>query len=307
MARVLVSGAGGFLGHSLVEQLLKSGDWVTTVGRAKANSPLHFELGPAPWTREQWAMVIDAARPEVIYHLAGAVRATIEELHCVNVELAESLFEALQLLGVQPDLMLIGSAAEYGESIVDGVPVAEDEICRPSSNYGVSKFFQTQKALEFAQSFAGRVIIARPFNLIGAGMPEYLALGNFARQLGMGDVLMVGNLGVYRDFVDVGDAASAMRKLARSSVARGVVNICSGRAMSLHQLVEKLLLHSEREIKVVVDPNRIRHGEKRTIIGSTAKLKSFGIFLTSPDIDQTARALLRQAGRSARSTTLSPV
>ena len=83
---------------------------------------------------------------------------------------------------------------------------------------------------------------ARIFNPIGPGMPRYLALGEFARQIAAlpphGGMLQTGSLTVSRDFIDVEDVASALHRLATHPLACGVVNICSGKPTRLDGLVE---------------------------------------------------------------------
>jgi GDP-4-dehydro-6-deoxy-D-mannose reductase len=296
MKRVLVSGAGGFLGRHLLARLVDGGAWVATVGRDRVGSPLHFQLGDAPWSSDQWSMALETARPDVIFHLAGLIQGREDDLQRVNVGLAETLFEALGSLGARPALIFAGSAAEYGGAIVDGAPVTEDAVCRPNSDYGCSKLAQTEKALEFAQASGARVLVARIFNLIGAGMTPRLAPGDFARQLAQGDTLLVGNLDVRRDYIDVADAAASLVSLAATSEAKGLVNVASGAAVSLASLAERLIHYSGRKVRIVIDPARVRPFETRVVIGSTARLASLGVRPPPFDIDAAARKLLLGAG-----------
>jgi GDP-4-dehydro-6-deoxy-D-mannose reductase len=301
MRSVLITGAGGFVGRRVATLLQDGGARVATVGRSEGGGPLHFAFGPAPWTCEQWQTALDASEPDIIFHLAGTTHGAANDFEAVNVGLAEGLFSALRRLGAQPDLLLAGSAAEYGDAIVDGAAVEEDLLCQPRGEYGRSKLAQTMSALAFGEETGAKVLVARLFNPIGSGMPPNLALSDFARQIsGPDHVLTTGNLDVSRDFMDVSSTAAALVALAKRPGARGVVNVCSGAATNLRRIVERLLLCSGKMMRIVVDPARLRPGEPRIIIGSTAKLASLGVASPGLDIDRVAVALLADAQMRAR-------
>jgi GDP-4-dehydro-6-deoxy-D-mannose reductase len=298
MPRVLISGAGGFVGRRVAALLRDDGARVATVGKSSSEAELHFSFGPAPWTSDQWATAIEAIEPDLIIHLAGTTRGSASDFETISVGLAESLFSALRSLGALPHLLLAGSAAEYGDAIVDGAPVEEELPCEPRSDYGRSKFAQTTAALQFGEETGGRVLIARIFNPVGSGMPPNLALSDFARQIATGNpALVTGNLNVRRDFMDVSATAAALVALARRPAATGVVNICSGVGTSLKTIVERLLAQSGKRITIAIDPARLRPGEPRIIVGSTAKLLAHGVAPPSFDMDGAVAALLSDAAR----------
>jgi len=184
--------------------------------------------------------------------------------------------EALRLAEARPLFVCCGSATEYGSAVIDGVPTPETAACAPLSPYGASKLAQTRAALAFGEATGTRVLVARIFNPIGPGMPPYLALGEFARQLAVlppsGGVLRTGNLDVARDFIDVELVARALRLLARHPDAIGVVNICSGRATGLAHLVDMLIAVSGKPVRTELAPERVRAGELRAIYGDPGLL-----------------------------------
>ncbi len=244
-------------------------------------------MGNAPWSSDRLARIISAAGPDVIFHLTGGAVGSQAELMMLNVETTRALMQALRRSAVCPLLVCCGSAAEYGAAAVDGVAVGEDTQCAPVTPYGVAKFAQTKAVLEFGEATGVPVLVNRIFNMIGPGMPSYLALGEFAHQIaGMsagGGILRTGNLCVYRDFIDVRHVATAFRLLAENPDARGIINICTGEATELSALVDILIRASGKNARTETQPERLRPGELQTVIGNPSRLISLGVVLPRTD------------------------
>jgi GDP-4-dehydro-6-deoxy-D-mannose reductase len=269
--RALVTGAEGFLGRHLVRELERHGAWVTGLARCAGTGSRHIEIGDAPWQAEHLAQIVRGVEPDVVFHLAGGATGTAEQLETLNVGLACTMMEALSLAEARPLFVCCGSAAEYGDAVIDGTPTPEVAACTPLGAYGASKFAQTQAALAFGAATGTRVLVARIFNPIGPGMPAHLALGEFARQIAAlpscGGVLRTGTLDVARDFIDIELVARALSLLARQPTVNGVVNICSGRATRLAHLVEMLIAASGKAVRTELDPERVRPRELQAIYG----------------------------------------
>jgi GDP-4-dehydro-6-deoxy-D-mannose reductase len=274
--RALVTGADGFLGRHLVRELERYGVRVTGLTRRARPDSRFIAMGSAPWPVDCLAQILDMADPDVVFHLAGGAAGSRAELEQLNLGLARTLMAALSRGQARPVLVCCGSAAEYGSAHIDGVPTPETARCAPESAYGASKLTQTKEALAFGEQSGTRVLIARIFNPIGPGMPPYLALGEFARQITAlpphGGVLQTGNLTASRDFIDVEDVASALHRLATHPLARGVVNICSGKLTRLDGLVELLITASGKPVRIELDPARLRGPERSSISGDPTLL-----------------------------------
>lgn len=304
MRRAVVTGAGGFLGRHLVRDLRRQGVRVTSLSReprpqASLPDAPCIAMGDAPWCSVRLAEIIEAVEPDVIYHLVGGTAEHSAGLDALNVGVTKSLMEALRLAEARPLLVCCGSAAEYGAAILDGVPVHEAATCAPTSAYGAAKLAQTNAALAFAEATGTPVLVARIFNPIGPGMPTYLALGEFARQIAMlrtpQGVLRTGNIHVSRDFIDVEHVAWALVSLARNPEARGVVNICSGEATELSRLVDILIEVSGKAIAVATDAARLRPGELAVVVGSTALLAELGAAPPPTDYAHVVERIWREA------------
>src|SRR5262249_52774286 len=147
------------------------------------------------------------------------------------------------------------------------------------SPYGANKLAQTQAALAYGEATGTSVLVTRIFNALGPHMPPHLAIGDFANQIALmrdRGTLHVGNIDVRRDMIDVEHIATIMYQLALEPEIRGVVNVCSGQAPLLRELVELLIEGSGRKVDIEVDWTRVRGNEPRTIVGSTELLAKCG-------------------------------
>jgi GDP-4-dehydro-6-deoxy-D-mannose reductase len=280
MRSALVTGGEGFIGRHLVNELRRRRINVTTVGRRPSGDAAHIVLDEASWNSSALDRVLEDAAPDCIFHLAGKLRGTPDELARANLDLVRALIQALRRTTLRPRLVLAGSAAEYGSAIRDGEPVRETAICAPLSAYGASKLAQTRMALAYAEVTGTPLLVARIFNALGPNMPTHLAIGDFAKQIasmpGREGTLHVGNINVRRDMIEVERVATLLCKLAENSEACGIVNVCSGEAPLLRDLVDLLIKGYGRKVEIVVDWTRVRGNEPRTIVGSTELLAKLG-------------------------------
>jgi GDP-4-dehydro-6-deoxy-D-mannose reductase len=283
MRSAIVTGGQGFVGRHLVKALRRRGVIVRTLGRRQSEDPAdttHIVLAEEGWASAELGRIIEHVRPDCIFHLAGRARGTPAELTRANLGLMQSLLLNLQRTRLRPRLIVAGSAAEYGTAIRDGEPVRETAICAPFSDYGISKHAQTREVLAYADATAASVLVARIFNPLGPNMPTHLAIGDFSNQIasirGRRGTLRVGNIDVCRDMIDVEHAATLLCQLAGSSDACGVVNVCSGQAPLLRDLIELLIEGCGKKIDIQIDWSRIRGNEPHTILGSTERLAELG-------------------------------
>jgi GDP-4-dehydro-6-deoxy-D-mannose reductase len=263
-----------------VATLEQHGVAVTALTRRTWPKASSVAMGYGAWCPSRLLYIIEAAESDVVFHMVGGSVGSKTELEQSNLGVTTSVMRALRDVRARPLLVCCGSAAEYGAALVDGVPVCETTPCAPVSSYGVSKLAQTNAALEFSEATGTPVLVARIFNPIGPGMPPYLALGDFARQIAelpSCGTLRTGNIHVYRDFIDVAHVTNALWMLAENPAARGIVNICSGEATQLIRLVELLIDLSGKSVSVEPVPARVRPDEPAVVVGSTALLTRLGV------------------------------
>ncbi|MDI5963867.1 NAD-dependent epimerase/dehydratase family protein [Streptomyces sp. SL13] len=235
--RVLLLGADGFLGRHVAERLLADpAVQLTALGR-RDDADVRFDL--ADGSPGALARFLDAVHPGVVVNCAGTTRGGARDLVRHNTVAVATVCEALRRSRCGARLVHLGCSAEYGPSPV-GSSTGEDAVPRPGGPYGVSKL----AAGELVLGSDLDAIVLRVFSPVGPGTPTASPLGRLAealrRVMQNGDPeLKLGGLTAQRDFVDVRDVARAVHA-ASLSAAQGVVNIGTGRAVRLKDVVATL-------------------------------------------------------------------
>jgi len=125
------------------------------------------------------------------------------------------LLEALAERGFSGRFLFVSSGDAYGATGLENMPITESLPLRPRSPYAVSKAAAEALCFQWSQTGPFEVVIARPFNHIGAGQSPNFAISDFARQIArisagqQEAVINVGNIEVTRDFSDVNDVLRA--------------------------------------------------------------------------------------------------
>jgi len=275
--RALVSGSTGFSGRYLSDALRASGFQVCAVSqRAEAPGVERIDLTSSA----AWSAVIEQFRPDHVFHLSGVTHSPkLSDFALHNTAAAAALLDAtLSQASLPRSLLLVGTAAEYGLVPEASLPVEESFSPSPRSPYGVTKYAQTQLGAEAARKGL-RVVVARPSNIIGPGMPESTALASFARQLReielgrRAQTLSVGDLTTSRDFIDVRDVVAFYVALATHPDAAGVVNVSSGEHVTMRWILDRLIAEFAVPVSVVVDSARLRASEVQKFSASAKRLR----------------------------------
>lgn len=238
--KVLLTGAGGFLGAAVARELTASGHEVSGIGlTGRGGWPAVDLTEPGAAAR----IVVDVS-PEVVVHLAGeasvaAAEADPDRAFRANATTTWNLLEAVSKEAPGAFFVLGSSAAVYGRpdpAIAGRVP--ESAPVEPVSVYGASKAAAEMVAGGYAAVSKPAVVIVRTFNLIGPGQGRGVAADLMAAARERRDAReAVRNPGAVRDFTDVRDAARAFAELA-STRTPGTFNLCSGSAVAISELAE---------------------------------------------------------------------
>lgn len=279
MRSALVTGATGPLGRRLVEQL-GEGHRVTAWGSADVDLRDAAAVGSA----------VAAARPELVFHLAGRRQGTPDAVRATNVDGLRHLADALVRLGGGARLVVAGSSAQYGlQPSLD--PIAETAEQRPTTPYGASKAEQEALALTYTGTL--RVSAVRLFNLVGAGQRPGLLAEDLAAQLRdpSSTEVVTGDLSGTRDFLDFADAARALLVIASTGGDGEAYNVCLGRGVALRALATRLVELSGRDVPLI-ERQEERMDEPLHQVGDPGKLEALGWRAEIP-LDDSLRALLR--------------
>jgi GDP-4-dehydro-6-deoxy-D-mannose reductase len=290
--KVLVTGAGGFVGRHLLANLHTNPDMAlhgTLIGEFE-RQPALVELCPALYVldlRDPVAVrdLLATIQPDQIYHLAGQAYVprsfedpwdTIE----TNIRGTLNLLESLHELKLSCRILIVGSAEVYGSVQPGQLPLNENTPFAPSSPYSVSKVAQDMLALQYTLAYKIFTVRVRPFNHIGPGQNERFSVSDWAKQivgaeLGQREaVLYVGNLTAARDFTDVRDVVRAYTSLLIHGLPGEVYNVCSGKAHSMQTIMETLISFSNVPIEVRVEADRFRPVEIPIMTGDSSRLRS---------------------------------
>jgi GDP-4-dehydro-6-deoxy-D-mannose reductase len=289
--KALITGALGFTGRHLTRRLAAEPDLtVFGVDRfAAAPDGLGFAEYQACDVTTTGALtaLVGGIRPDWVFHLAGLFTGSLPDLYRANLISVIELLEAVSASGCGARVLVVGSAAEYGLIGGDRMPITEDTPCAPVNMYGRTKHAATVAALEYARRGV-KVAVARPFNLIGAGVPAALVAGavldRVAQALERGDEeVRVGNLDCERDFVAVNDVVNGyVALMARDSWGQ-IFNLCSGRPAAIRSVVATLLSYAPRPLRLVVDPALCRPDDVPVVYGSWERAhRTFGFVPVTP-------------------------
>jgi|LSQX01.2.fsa_nt_gb GDP-4-dehydro-6-deoxy-D-mannose reductase len=284
MIKALIFGANSFSGRHLATRLADIPD-VQVFG-----TDITAEAGPFDkyaivdiGNREQVDRIVNEVQPNWVFNLVGLVNGSAKDIYQTNVMGTVNLLESVMALVPAAGVLLVGSSAEYGPVTNENLPVTEEQECKPVGAYGTSKLAATIIGQSYTRQYNLKIVIARPFNIIGAGIPERLVLGailNRAKKeltIPREPVVKVGNLESQRDFVDVADVVEAYIAMLQSENWGEVFNLCSGKPYPVSGVVEMALAKSPQAIKIEIDPALSRPVDLPVLYGSYKKAsKAFG-------------------------------
>lgn len=293
-AKVLITGAAGFVGRHLTAHLEASGDDVIGVDRSGS---LAVDITDADAVTRLFQQV----RPEVVYHLAGwadvggSWQAPVEAFRA-NAEGTLNVLSAACDAGVRR-VLAVSSADVYGKVDPSELPLTEDSPLRPASPYAASKVAADYLGL---QAWLGRglpVLRVRAFNHLGPGQTDKFVAPALASRIARaerdgGDVLPIGDLSARRDFTDVRDVVRAYRLLVEHGEPGEVYNVCSGVDLAVQDLADQLLAQARIPLRFETDPSLLRPVEVPVLRGSHQRLTDATGWQPEIPISQTLTDLL---------------
>lgn len=271
--RALITGVTGFTGRYMQKELEAAGYEVHGLVSGEPTLPRHHQVDICDLARLK--QLVELVRPHVVIHLAAIAfvgHGSADDFYRVNVVGTRNLLAALSDFSDGIECVLLASSANVYGNRTAGV-LTEDVLPDPANDYAVSKLAMEYMAKLWMHRLP--IVIARPFNYTGPGQSEQFLLpkivGHFRRSAKR---IELGNLDVWRDFSDVRVVVAAYRALieaADQSVGE-TFNVCSGKAVSLREVIAMMESLAGYSIDISVNPAFVRASEVRTLTGSHAKL-----------------------------------
>lgn len=283
---ILITGAGGFVAKHLIARLQQDnhhmmGIDVRTEGISKKIQGVGLDLTQA----NQTEMLIKDFKPQRIYHLAAQSSVSHSwdqpiDTFRANVFGAINLLQAVKNQAPECRVLAVCTAEEYRPSHQDRA-IGEDFPIFPQNPYAISKAAMDFFSLTYSKAYDMEVFVTRSFNHMGPGQSERFVASDFARQVARIEaglappVIRVGNLGAYRDFLDVRDVVAAYQAILERGRQGLPYNVCSGKKTKIEQILNILIGLSSRsgQIKVEVDKNKFRPIDIASIYGDNSRLR----------------------------------
>jgi NAD dependent epimerase/dehydratase len=270
--QVLVTGAGGFIGSHLVEQLIEAGIKVRAFVRYNSRNDYgRLEDIPPTVLAEVDVYTGDLTNPEAVaaamagcdavLHLGALIPIPYSYRHpreflSTNAVGTLNVLEAARRVDVLR-VVQVSSSEVYGTA--RQVPIVETHPLHPQSPYAASKVAADQLALSYFRSFALPVVVARPFNTFGPRQSARAVIPTIITQALVRDRIELGATQTTRDFLYVADtAAGLIRCMTAPSVEGLEINLGTGEEWSIVDVVAAVGAVLGRELTIAETDERLR-------------------------------------------------
>lgn len=288
---VMVTGADGFIGSHLTEELVKKGErvkafcfynsfgswgWLDSLEPAVKNE-IEVFMGDI---RDPNGVRTAMEGQDIVYHLAALIAIPFsyhspDSYVDTNIKGTLNLLNAARQVGTRR-LLITSTSEVYGTA--QYVPIDEHHPYQGQSPYSATKIGADRLAESFYRSFDLPVTIVRPFNTYGPRQSARAVIPTIITQLLTGKTeIKLGSLTPTRDFNYVKDTAAGFMALAECEAAIGQeVNIATGVEHSIGDLAAELIAQINPAARIVCDEDRLRpeKSEVNRLLGSADKLKA---------------------------------
>lgn len=290
MKKILVTGADGFIGSHLTEELVKQGyevrafvfynsfnswGWIDSFPEEIKNKIEIF----AGDIRDPNGIRVAMESCDTVFHLAALIGIPFsyhspDSYVDTNIKGTLNILQAAKLLNTKR--ILVTSTSEvYGTA--QYVPIDEKHPFQGQSPYSATKIGADRIAESFFRSFDLPVTIVRPFNTYGPRQSARAVIPTIISQLLNGiEEIILGDLTPIRDFVYVKDTVNGFIEIAKSQKTIGEeINIATQSEISIGDLAQTIINIINPQAKIICDKQRIRpeKSEVKRLCGSNEKLK----------------------------------
>lgn len=317
--KALITGMTGMVGSHLADYLLENTDWEIH-GLQRWRSPLDNILHLMDKINKKKRVfvhygdlndqgslikVLEDVKPDYIFHLAAqsypltSFTAPIDTLN-TNILGTARLLESVHLLNLKPIIHVCASSEVFGRVPKEKLPINEECTFHPASPYAISKVGTDLIGRYYAEAYDMTVMTTRMFTHTGPRRGDVFAESTFAKQIALIEaginppIVKTGNLDSLRTWADVRDAVRAYYMLVTINPEKGAYyNIGGSYTCSVRDMLNKLLsLSTIKDIKIEIDPVRLRPIDADLQVPNTSKFKEHTGWEPEISFDKTMEDLL---------------
>lgn len=304
MNKILVTGSDGSAAQYLIDYLnLNAHNKIYGISRKAPSKSDRCEVYQGDLCDQVNVIrILKEINPDHIFHLAANadVRFSFDCPQSIlnnNINNTVTLFEALRILGMNPNFMMCSTSEVYGA--VKTYPITEDYPFCPANIYAISKLTQENIAKFYHDAYGMNVIISRAFGYINPKRKNIFSTA-FAIQIAKlekvgGGKLFHGNLDSIRTLLDVRDIAKYYAQLIGIGEYGEAYNIGSDVPVSVGDVLKRLISFSTAEIELVQDPNLLRPNDVTLQIPDVSKFRKTIGCTTSYSLDESLEFLMNYA------------
>ena len=283
MSKVLIFGAGGFVGSYLCKEFLNNGYKAIGTDKGEGTAlPPEVDFYKADLMQaDEVENLISKVQPDIIVNLAAISSVGVswnmpQTTVLINVVGALNIMEAARKSEQKPKILFVGSSEEY---VISEKALDEHTQLNANNPYGISKITQEQFAKLYREQYGLEIYCVRPFNHTGVGQRDSFVLPSFCKQVaeieksGKPGKIKVGNLKVKRDFSHVKDVVRAYRMIVENDKCDQIYNVGSGKAYSLEDMLTYIIGLSNQNIEIEVEQSRIRPTDQPVICCDRSLIK----------------------------------
>ena len=287
--KVLVTGAGGFIGSRLCERLVEEGAYVLAFVRYTSRPepgllkyiPKHVfdQIEIIRGDLRDFSAIEQAAKGvDTVFHMGALISIPYSYVHPVetvqtNVIGTMNILEACRKTGAK--LVHTSTSEVYGTAL--RVPIDEDHPLQGQSPYSASKIGADKLVESYSRSFDVPSITIRPFNTYGPGQSSRAVIPTIITQALSGDLVRLGNLEAIRDFTYLDDTVEGFLLAVQAGFWDGeTYNLGSGEEISIGEIAELIFRIMGKQPEIQVEPRRLRpeKSEVLRLISDNRKAKA---------------------------------
>lgn len=268
MKKVLITGAGGFVGNYLIKEFSNHDYSVIACDINKGDifddNIEYYDMNILDKQRVE--EIIEKCKPDYLINLAAISSVGLswnipDKTMEVNVIGTLNLLKAIHKKCPTCKVLLIGSSEEYE---MKDEPLKEEDAINANNPYGISKIAQENFAKLYKEKYGLNIVCTRSFNHTGIGQLEQFVIPNFCKQIAQIDKtgkegkIYVGNLTAYRDLSDVKDIVKVYRALLENETKELVYNVGSGKVYKIEELLKYIISLCNQKVEIIIDKEKIR-------------------------------------------------